>query len=72
MATWLPYLEDVVFCCRRDVPLCHRRPRQVVDVGCVASVDEEELRRSVLCVFWCLFGANGIEVPDVDAAVGAC
>lgn len=44
-------------------------PGDVSESGGVATVNEEELRRTVFRVVWSLLGPNGAEIPDVDASV---
>mmetsp|Transcript_43677 Transcript_43677/g.91142 ORF Transcript_43677/g.91142 Transcript_43677/m.91142 type:complete len:287 (-) Transcript_43677:551-1411(-) len=67
----LPHLEHVILRNTRHHPLVVRVPAEVGDLGRVATVDEEQLRRAVLRVLGALLLANLGEVPDVESAVKA-
>lgn len=70
MPARLPHLKHVVLCRTGNMPLGHRAPAEVRDLGRVAPVHKHELGRAVLCVVRRLLGPNRIKIPDVDAAVG--
>lgn len=54
----LPYLQDVVFRHAGNGPFLARIPRQLWYLVCVASMNEQQLRWSVVCVFLWLLIAN--------------
>jgi len=65
----LPYLQYVVLGDASNDPMIIEIPTEVRNLGCVSSVDEEQLGRSVFCILWLLFVPNATHVPDVQASV---
>jgi hypothetical protein len=56
----LPYLKYVVFSNASKHPVLTRVPGEVGDFACMASMNEQELRRAILCIFWCLLLINSV------------
>merc|ERR1711973_1063365 len=65
----LPNLHDVVLGHRADNPGIIGVPGKIGDLGRVASVDEEELRRTIFGVLGTLLLTNLGEIPDMKSAV---
>jgi len=67
----LPDLHDVVFGHGADHPGLIRVPREVGDLGGVASVDKQKFWWSILNVIRGLLLPNLAEIPDIESAISA-
>ena len=65
------HLHDVVLRDGADDPSFSWVPREVRNLCSVPAMDEEQLRRSVLCILSILLLPNLGQVPDVQPAVRA-
>jgi hypothetical protein len=67
----LPNLKNIIFCTR-----CHHEsfvviPGDVRNLGCVATMDEQKLRRAIFTFFFGLRLVNSSKVPNVHPAIAA-
>lgn len=60
----LPDLEDVVLGDAGHHPLLRGVPREVRDLARVPAMDEEQLRRPVLRILWCLLLVDPAGTPN--------
>ena len=67
----LPHLHDVVFTHRTDHPGIIRVPGEIRNLGCVPTMNEKELWRTIFGILSTLFFANLGEVPNMKAPVCA-
>ena len=65
----LPNLKNVVFGTGSHHETLIEVPRDILDLGCVTAVKENQLRRTISLLFFCLLGTALGKIPHHDSTI---